>query len=487
VLAALCSLAFLTYLDRICIMRVQGDIADELRLRELTVDDEADLAARGLTGEALVKARAALGEDRANRRLSWIFAAFLVGYTLFEVPGGWLGDVWGSRLVITRIVIWWSAFTALTGCVVIIARTITDSPTVPLLVGTMVLIRFLFGLGEAGAYPNVGRALGRWFPFHARAAAQGVIWMSSRLGGAAAPLIIGTLTAAAGGWKQAFWILGAVGVVWAAWFFWWFRDRPEQMPGVNAAESGLIRGGGDAGAGSIYDDHHHAGVPWLRLLSSANLWAIYVAGFTISFSWYFYVTFLPKYLKDTYGVDYTQSQVLTGLPLLVGGVSCLIGGRLSDYLIRRTGSRRWGRAIIGLTAYAAAAVCALVITQIDLAARAADGVDSESLARRQALGASVIAVICVLTAFQDLAVPVIWSLAADIGGRYAGTVGGAINSIGAVGGALSPFFAAALGFDVIFYIYAGSYLLGALMWLRINAGETLIQAGEGVEFPNETK
>jgi MFS family permease len=471
VLAVLCSLAFLTYLDRICIMRVQGNIADDLNLRALSPEDEAKLDA--LDPAERDAARKKLAEDRANERLSWIFAAFLLGYMLFEVPGGWLGDVWGSRRVIARIVIWWSVFTALTGSVVWIAGVFSSAPTVGLLVGTMVLIRFLFGLGEAGAYPNVGRVLGRWFPYKDRAAAQGVIWMSSRAGGFAAPMVIGAIMAATGGWKQAFWVLGAVGVVWAIWFLWWFRDRPEEKSGVSDAECALIRGG-DARAGSIYDDHSLVGVPWLRLVTSANLWAAYIAGFTISFSWYFYVTFLPKYLKDTYHVDYTKSELMAGLPLLIGGISCLIGGRLSDWLIRRTGSRRWGRAWIGLVGYLAAAVCALVITQIDVSVRGL-GEDAEGLARRQAMATLVIATICVLTAFQDLTVPVIWSLPADIGGRYAGTVAGCINSVGAVGGALSPFLAARLGFDVIFYVYAGSYLLGAMMWLRIDAGESVME------------
>jgi MFS family permease len=481
VLAVLCSLAFITYLDRICISRVQDDIARDLRFDQLTEEDRqrfeagaddryesiltrADrkkLEKKGQTEDLEARRQAALEslhDQRTKERLGWMFAAFLVGYTLFEIPGGWLGDVWGTRSVIMRIVIWWSLFTALTGSVDTVVEWFVAYPEPWLLVGAMVLVRFLFGLGEAGAYPNIGRALGRWFPLRQRAAAQGFIWMSSRIGGAFAPLIIGWLMLAAGGWREAFWVLGIVGVVWSIFFFYWFRDRPEEKASVNAAECQLIRSG-ETAAGSIYDDHHLAGVPWSRLVLSPNLWAIYLAGATISFSWYFYVTFLPKYLKEQYEVDYRDSEIMVGLPLLVGGVSCLIGGRLSDYLVQRLNSKRWGRSLIGFGTYAGAGICALLIANMESAW-------------------SAVFMICLVCFIQDMAVPVIWALSADVGGRYAGTVAGCMNSIGAVGGVCSMILAPHIDWTVIFFVYAGSYFLGALMWLRINAGETIMQRHE---------
>src|SRR5437879_5145716 len=162
VLAVLCSLAFLTYLDRICIMRVQGEIERDLHLGGLTTQDEQYLHASGLEHDA--PARAKLSHDRATERMSWVFSAFLLGYVLFEIPGGWLGDIWGARAVLLRIVIWWSLFTALTGSVKFMAGWFS-SPSAPALpLAMMVFVRFMFGLGEAGAYPNIARALGRWFP-----------------------------------------------------------------------------------------------------------------------------------------------------------------------------------------------------------------------------------------------------------------------------------------------------------------------------------
>jgi MFS family permease len=323
----------------------------------------------------------------------------------------------------------------------------------------MVGVRFLFGLGEAGAYPNIARALGRWFPFRERATAQSFIWLSSRLGGALAPTIIGGLLVLGGGWQQAFWILGAIGMIWAALFFAWFRDRPEDMPSVNLAECTLIRTGAEE-AGSIYDDKSRPPLPWKELLSP-NLLALYLASFCVSFSFYFYITFLPKYLKDHLHVDYSQSQLLSGLPLLLGGMACLVGGRLSDFLIRRTSSKRWGRSSVAAIGWGGAGLCALAVSQLNSAA-------------------AIMTLICVAFAFQDLGVPSLWSLPTDVGGRYAGTVGGCMNSAGALGGMLSPLVAAqvsiAYGWQSVFFVFGGMYLLGALAWLRIDAGRPILQS-----------
>ena len=217
VLGFACSLSLLTYLDRVCISRVKGEIRTDLGLGAV--------------------------------EMGIVLSAFVVGYAIFEVPGGWMGDRWGSRRVITRIVLWWSLFTALTGCV---WRFAWDSGHEISILGTtvtlgfagcaLVLVRFLFGCGEAGAYPNLARVTGIWFPFRERAFAQGAVWMCARLGGAVAPVVIGWLTIQLG-WRQAFWFLGLVGGAWAIAFYTWFRDTPEEKPSCNPAERELIRAG----------------------------------------------------------------------------------------------------------------------------------------------------------------------------------------------------------------------------------------------------
>ncbi|MGA2656874.1 MAG: MFS transporter [Verrucomicrobiota bacterium] len=459
VLVLLCSLACLTYLDRICIMRVQGEIERDLDFDRLSARDEQALAAKGLANDS--EARAKLAQDRATERMSWVFSAFVLGYVLFGLPGGWLADRFRPRAIILLIVLWWSLFTALTGGVRALAGLGFPRPEPWVLVGTMVLVRFLFGLGEAGAYPNVARALGRWFPFRERGAAQGAIWLSSRLGGAVAPTLIGSLVGVAGGWQRAFWILGAAGMLWALLFFLWFRDRPEEKASANQAECALIRAGA-AEPESIYQDEAPAQVPWARLFLSSNLLWLYVASFTANLSWFFYVTFLPKYLKDQFHVDYSHSEIMTGLPLLVGGLACLAGGRLSDVLIRSTGSKRWGRSLQGAIGLGVAAACALAVSRANSPW-------------------PVILIICIASAFQDLALPAMWSASVDIGGRCAGTVGGCMNSVGAIGAMLSPLVAAKVAslwnWKAVFVVFAASYFLGALAWLRVDASRPFLQPG----------
>lgn len=484
VLAALCTLTFLTYLDRICISRVQEDISRDLRFGELTPEDHEQLqrgsqndfrdllkpqdeerlkVARQSAQDAAPSdgglhryqlARERLEDNRRNSRMSWVFFAFSLGYMLFEIPGGWLGDRWGPRAVIVRIVIWWSVFTGLTGC----ADWLFSNPTPALALISLFVVRFLFGAGEAGAYPNVGRAVSRWFPYGERGFAQGAIWMVSRTGGAFAAVIIGQLMRVAGGWRQAFWLLGAVGVVWAIVFGWWFRNRPEEVASVNTAERTLIRGKLRE-AGSIYDDSHGAGFPWSRLVTSVNLWALYIAGAAVSFAWYVNITFLPKVLKDKFGMALQDSEWLTGLPLGVGAVFCLLGGAMSDFLIRRLGSRRWGRSLPGLIGFSGAGLCLIMFPY----------------ARSPY---SAVGLLCLACALQDLAIPNIWSTCSDIGGRYAGTVSGAMNAASGVGAMCSPILSAYLAnlfdWNTAFLVFAGAYVVGALMWLRIDATETLI-------------
>lgn len=457
VLAVLCSLAFLTYLDRICIMRVQGDIERDLGFATLSAADEQSLREGGLEGDAQVRAK--LAKDRATERMSWVFSAFVAGYVLFEVPGGWLGDRWGARAIIFRIVLCWSIFTAATGGVKGITALFSSKAGPEQWLIAMIAIRFLFGVGEAGAYPNIARALGRWFPFRERATAQSFIWLSSRWGGAFAPTIIGGLMLFGGGWQRAFWILGLVGVAWAFFFLAWFRDRPEDKSQVNAAERELIRAG-EPTTGSIYDDASAPQFRWAALLSP-NVLALCLVSFCVSFCFYFYITFLPKYLKDQFQVDYAQSQFVSGLPLLLGGFACLAGGFLSDYAIRKTGSKRWGRSLIPIMGWTAAGLCAFAVSQLHSPV-------------------AVMALIVIAFAFQDLGVPSMWSLPTDIGGRFAGTLGGWMNSAGAIGGMLSPLVAAkvsiAHGWNATFVVFGAVYLLGALAWLRVDASSPLWQS-----------
>ncbi len=441
VLGFACSLSLLTYLDRICVMRAKENMQHDLGF--------------------------------SNVEMGWIFSAFTLGYMLFEVPGGWMGDIWGPRRVIARIVVCWSLFTALTGCVW--SFSLGSGSLVLNSLAALLLIRFLFGVGEAGAYPNLTRVVGHWFPFHERAFAQGAIWMCARLGGAFAPFFIGRLSAALG-WRQAFWVLGAAGVCWCTVFWWWFRDRPDEKPECNEAERDLIQGDaldrGECRENSPSpDESGHAWPPWRRLVFSLTIWSFCAASCFVCFGWYFYPTWQPQYLQDVYGISYEGSELLTGAPFLCGAVGSLLGGRLSDSLVRRTGNRRWGRSVLGVVGFTAAGLCVLGTGFTTTAWQA-------------------VTLLCLAFLVNDLAIPVIWAACADVGGRYAGTVAGIMNMAGGVGAILSPIlippvfarlpaaYSPAERWRIIFAGLAVSWFLGALSWVFIDASKPL--------FPEES-
>ncbi len=299
VLGLACSLSMITYLDRVCFASVIGYIMIEFNL------------------------------DQRGRWL--LLSAFILAYSVFEVPSGWLGDVYGVRKSLIRIVIWWSAFTALTGMIWPIDGWLVFG------FWALVAIRFCFGIGEAGAYPNIARAFHSWFPFQERGFAEGAVWMAGRFMGGATPLIVNgllfifTIHAADGSqivhWRPIFWVFGVLGVAWCGIFWWWFKDKPEQHPGVNAAELELIRAGTH-----IVKSATRSAVPWLRLLGNRNLWLLCVTYFCSAYGWYFNITNLPDYLKDTYGINKERDPVSAGL--LTGcaaalRLNCLPRGRPS--------------------------------------------------------------------------------------------------------------------------------------------------------------
>jgi MFS family permease len=429
VLGFACSLSLITYLDRICISRVRGDISTDLSL--------------------------------SDQQMGWVFNAFTLGYLLFEVPGGWMGDAWGARRVLTRIVLWWSLFTAMTGCIWPFSLdsgwTLAGVPLVLDAFTALLFVRFLFGCGEAGAYPNLTRVVGAWFPFRERGLAQGAIWMSARLGGFLAPLAIGRLTALFG-WRHAFWVLGSIGIVWTFFFFRSFRNTPEEKPKSNDAERELIREGPYA----LKADQAKAGhvsPPWGVLLSSGNLFAICVASAGVSFSWYFYATWQPKFLNDRFGLEGSTLEIALGLPFLFGAAGALLGGRLSDVLTRRFG-RRWGRSVFGVVGYSVAGLCVLAAGFTETAWMA-------------------VSLLCIGSLFNDLAVPVIWAVSSDIGGRYSGTVSGIMNMVGGFGPLISqPLMPWLLGrgysWGATLAILTVGWFAGAIAWLRINADEPLL-------------
>jgi MFS family permease len=400
----LCGLAGVLYLDRICMAQAAKPIADAL----------------GLT----------------NTQLGYVHMAFTLAYGLFEVPTGRLGDRFGSRAVLTRIVLWWSAFTALTGAAWGLAA--------------LLAIRFLFGAGEAGAYPNAARVMSRWFPAGERGRVQGLMLTTALTAGAAAPTAAAYLIAAAG-WRWAFVAFGLVGVLWAVGFWWWFRDDPAEHPAVNAAEVALIR----AGAGP---PRPSGPIPWAAVVRSPGIWLLGLAMVCSAFNAYLYYSWFSTYLQTGRGLENVEAGWLSSLVLAGSAVGVLAGGVIADLILRR-GSVVWGRRVLGGSAYLLAAGCLFVAARTE---------SPTSLAALAAVSA-----LCV-----QLTLPSWWSAAIEQSGRHVGALFGLLNMMGTAGAMGSQWFVGkfsdwrkGLGhegrdqWDPMFDVYVIVLLIGALVWL----------------------
>ena len=380
-------MSVITYLDRVCISAAAPGIMRDLGLTQM--------------------------------QMGYVFSAFALSYAIFEIPAGWWGDRIGQRRVLARIVAGWSLFTMLTGVVWSFAGLVTT--------------RFVFGAAEAGAFPNLSRALARWYGPGERAWPNGIMWMGARVGGAVAPALA-ALCIARIGWRSTFVLFGAVGLVWVAAFWRWYRDGPlEPAPRTPA--------------------------PWGRIFASSNLWALFWMYFCSAYGFYFYVTWMPTFLMKEHGLSLQQSGFYSTLPLAAGAVGCLAGGAFSDWLVRRTRNLKWARRAIGMGGFALAA--------IGFGAAAA----SES---------PLAAVLCLAFASgaHDVTLPVSWATVTEVGGPFGGTTSAFMNMASSISAMLSATSAAWLAatfgtFHVMLAAAAGAYLLGAVIWLRIDPTRVL--------------
>jgi ACS family glucarate transporter-like MFS transporter len=401
-------LSVITYLDRVCI-----SVAGPRMQRDL-----------GLSPQAW----------------GWVLGAFTLGYAFFEIPGGVIADRWGARAALTRIVIMWSIFTSLTGAVSGFAA--------------LLLVRFLFGVGEAGAFPGATSAIGRWFPRTERSRAQGVVWMASRIGGMISPILVVPLQKI-WGWRTCFFVFGGLGLIWCVAWFLWYRDRPRDKAGIGAAEVALIESDGPRAA--------HRPVVWRQILRQANFWKL--LGMYHLYTWgaFFYLSWLPTYLQKGRGFSEDQMKLWSALPFLLGALGNLGGGILSDRLCRRHGLK-FGRRLVGtmgLTLGALFLFGAALIENNNLAA------------------------LCLCLGFgsMDCFMPTAWALTLDLGRDSAGTIAGAMNMAGQLASFLSS-----VAFGYLILVFHGSYslallplaaltLVGALVFSRIDPTSPLVDEG----------
>jgi len=414
ILAWLCSFSALTYIGRIGIIQVQDRIEFDLHL--------------------------------SPSQLAYAFSAFSLAYALFEVPSGWLGDKLGPRKIIIRIALCWIAFTALTGAAWGLV--------------SLVFFRFLFGSGEAGAFPNIGRASREWFPFRERGLTQGLVWLFARWGGAAAPLLM-MLLSLPFGWRGGFVFLGGLGIFWLWGFQSRFRDTPQEHPEVNPTELAWISQGRKA-------VQETAPLSWSTMLRSPTLWSLSLMYFCSNAGWAFFTSWITPYLHRDLHLSGLGLVFASGGPLFCGGVACLFGGFLTDRLVRTWG-RRWGRTLLGGIAYGLGGICMLV------------GI---SLTPNHV--ALAYTFVCLSSFVKDLGMAASWSTTIDIGQSYSGTVAGFMNTVGNLGQVVSVPIVAWLAvlagtpgqprWGVSLYYNAAMFFIAALSWMLVDPTKVIVYA-----------
>jgi MFS transporter, ACS family, glucarate transporter len=384
-----------------------------------------------------------------NIQLGWVFSSFVLGYALFQAPGGRLADRFGPRKILAIATVWWAVFTALVAMV---------PAGIPGVLGVLLAARFLLGVGEAMVFPASNRLVAGWIPSHERGLANGLIFAGVGAGaGITPPLITFILTHY--GWRWSFWICALIGL--AAGLVWYLiaRDRPEEHPWVKPAEAEYIRHGMPK---ATTPDRGEA-LPWRVILGSRDLWALTVSYFAFGYVSYIFFTWFFIYLNRVRGLDLKASAIFGMLPFLAMATFSPLGGYLSDSLTRHYG-KRVGRCFVSAVSMAVAAgfiVCAMLAKDARVASIVLAG------------GAGAL----------YLSTSSFWSVTADIAGRSAGSASGVMNMGNQIGGtltaSLTPVLAAAFGWPSSFLVAAALCVMGALAWLLVDPNRVLSRTVPG--------
>jgi sugar phosphate permease len=422
VLLFICVLSFVFYLDRLCMGQALTFIKEDL--------------------------------DLSDTQMGLVLAVFGLAYGVFEVHTGHWGDRIGARAVLLRIVLWWSAFTALTAvCWNFLS---------------LLVMRFLFGAGEAGGLPNIARVVRRWFPPAERGRVQGLMMAATLVGGTVAPVLTGYLIAEVG-WRYTFVIFAVPGVVWALAFAAWFRDDPAQHPAVNEAELRHITVETAPLAVS------HGPIPWRAITAHRSVWLLSMIMIAAAFTSYFYYFWYPTYLKTARGVGEVPSRWLAGLVLAGGAAGTILGGAVNDWINRHCRQRQRVRSSFAATVYFLSAPLLLANLAVD--------------------DATVSAVFTALSFLVMMSQqPLWWTSAIELGGRHLGAVFGLMNGLGTIGAMSSPYFfgafrdwRAAEGFtgreqsDPAYFVYAAALIVAGGCWLLVDTSRPVRSDADGQE------
>lgn len=407
VVAALFLLSFLTIVDRVAISAAKKNIAQDLSISDIN--------------------------------FGWVFGAFALGYALFQIPAGWLVDRFGPKAFLAWAVVLWSLLVGLT----------------PLAwsVAALILIRFFFGMAEAGSYPGASRAFYSWLPRPERGTAQGILFTGSRLG-AAFGLSITSFIIVLAGWRASFVLLAAIGIAWALCWRLWFRDDPGAKKGVTESELAHIRG---RAAPSSTEVQGRAGVPWGKLFLNRNSALLLTQYFASNFTFFICFSWLLPYLRDHYQLSATEAGVYASIPLYFGAVANWVSGMTVDFIYRR-GRWRSSRLFPAVFGFAVAAVALIA-------------------AAKMATIQGAVVCFALATFGVDLTLSPSWAACIDVAGRYSGTLSGGMNMIGNLGS-----FVSSIGFPYLLQLTGAAntyFYLAALLnvvaigcWLGVRPEKT---------------
>ncbi len=358
--------------------------------------------------------------------MALVLSAFTWSYALGQIPAGWLGDRFGPKRILTAIMSWWSIAAMLTGAA--------------LGLGSLFAARFLLGLGEAGAFPVASRGMQLWFPRSERGRIQGTTHFFSRFAVAITPFVAASILLAFG-WRAIFYIFGSLGLIWSIAFAAYYRDRPEEHSGVNAAELAQIREANPSSA-------ERQSVPWKRILTSSNMWFIALGYCCFFFGTNFYLTWYPTYLREHRHISLQALGLLGSIPLFAGMAGDLVGGSLSDLVFKRTGKARFARSIVAAPGFLLSAVF---------------------LIPAATTGNAMASVLCLAASFffLEFVIGPAWAVPMDVGGQFSGTVT-VMNMAGALAASFTPlifgYYFGKGSWTAPFFITSAVMLLGAAIW-----------------------
>ena len=384
-------------------------------------------------------------------QMGYIFSAFVFGYALFQIPGGWLGDRWGARKVLAAAVTWWSFFTACTA----LAGTLPTATWFGIL-GSLILVRFLIGIGEAAALPNFNRTVADWLPAQERGFGMGVSIGGIGIGASLTPPAVAWIMVNYG-WQSAFYVSAIAGLLIAVLWSWYARDHPEEHPGINQAEVRYIKGEPEGvSSGSSL------AVPWRAFLLTPSVWWLVLAYSGLGYVAYVYMSWFYLYLVNERGFGVLRGAFFAMGPFLAMAVFCPFGGWLTDRLAISLGLNR-GRRSVGSAGMLLSGLCILAGTRAG---------EPHLAILLLSLGAG----------FLYFTVGAFWASTIDLAPRHAGTLSGIMNTGANIGGTISPtltpWLAEQFGWNTSLGVAALVTALGGLLWLLVRPGDGLRQISE---------